>query len=90
MQIMLLQTCKNTVIMPDHKQAKKSKFPVRKANVLAHCSRFPLFRKAAMFLLDIYYLSGNNLRQVVPTRASVTKQYKLVPVKCGDALQLRR
>jgi len=43
-----------------------------------------------MFLLDIYYLSGNNLRQVVPTRASVTKQYKLVPVKCGDALQLRR
>ena len=26
-------------------------------------------------------LSGNNLRQVVHTRASVTKQYKLVPVK---------
>jgi len=26
-------------------------------------------------------LSGNNLGQVVHTRASVTKQYKLVPVK---------
>jgi len=31
--------------------------------------------------LSVVLLSGNNLRQVVCTRASVTKQYKLVPVK---------
>jgi len=36
-------------------------------------------------------LSGNNHRQVVPMHdacASVTKQYKLVLVTCGDAIRL--
>jgi len=66
MQIILLQNCKHTVIMLDRERAKKSKSPVRKVNFLDHCAGFPLFGKAAMFLL-ICYLSGNNLRQVVPT-----------------------
>jgi len=42
-------------------------------------------REAALVLLcwvaNAVLLSGNNLRQVVHTCASVTKQYKLTPVK---------
>jgi len=41
--------------MPDRERAKKSKFRVRKADFLAHCSRFPLFGKAAMFLLSVIF-----------------------------------
>jgi len=40
--------------------------------------------------LRVRALSGSNLGQVVHTRASVTKQYNLVPVKGGDALWLGR
>jgi len=37
--------------------------------------------KRSRVRISTVLLSGNNLGQVVPTRAFVTKQYNLVPVK---------
>jgi len=58
-----------------HEQAKKSKLLLT----------FSVIRKSSGNS-SICCLSGNSLRQVVPTHPSVTKQYKLVPVKCIDAI----